>query len=422
MNAFRSPVALHLGVVLVMAAALISASSSAADSGSSGSPDQARQRIGMHIHRAAKSVWPEIPFGFWRLWDAGVSWRDMEKQGGQIDFSRTDLWVRLAETKGVNIVYTFGATPQWASARPDEAGAYGEGSAAEPAHIEDWRRFVRAVATRYKGRIRTYEIWNEPNWKNFYSGDWTTLAELTKQAALIIKEIDPSAKIISSPLASEDGLSKLDAFFATGVGKYVDIIGYHFYTGHRPPEVMFNMAERLKLSLSKASLSGKPIWNTEFGWLIEGAGRQIDPGVAGFSKTAPVYSDKIAASFVARAFLIMESEGVEKSFFYAWDNDSMGIFDSKTETVKPALVTAFSALDRWRNTQQWLCAPNSDGVLCKIKGNEQAAIIWSTNDKFNFSNLMGTWKTAETMSQRVMTLADAQAQPDLGPGPFLVRK
>jgi beta-glucosidase/6-phospho-beta-glucosidase/beta-galactosidase len=36
--------------------------------------------------------------------------------------------------------------------------------------MDYWRTFVRAVATRYKGQIEAYEIWNEPNLKMFWTG------------------------------------------------------------------------------------------------------------------------------------------------------------------------------------------------------------------------------------------------------------
>ncbi|WP_430434098.1 GH39 family glycosyl hydrolase [Methyloversatilis sp.] len=384
--------------------------------------DAPRDRVGVHIHRAVKTPWPDAPIGAWRLWDAGVSWRDMEQRRGEIDFNRLDLWVRLAETKNAEVVYAFGVTPRWASARPDEAGAYGEGSAAEPARMEDWRNFVRAVATRYKGRIRTYEVWNEPNWKNFYTGSWETMADLTREVARIVKEIDPGARIVLPALASGDGLNRIDALLATGVAKHVDVIGYHFYTGHRPPEVMFEMTQRLKSSLERAGVRDKPIWNTEFGWLVQGAGRAIDPAIAGFSKKDPVYSEAMAASFVARAIFILESQGVSRNFFYAWDNESMGAFDPKTEKIKPSFPIALRALDRWRQGRRWHCERQLHDVFCRDASAPGMAIAWTVADEFDLSRLKGQWSSVETMDEHVVDLATFSGRDGFGPGPFLLRK
>lgn len=379
--------------------------------------------LGMHIHRAAKAPWPQFPFGSWRLWDAGVSWRDMQRDPGGIEFKRLDGWLDLAEARGVEVVYAFGVTPVWASARPQEAGAYGPGSAAEPARMEDWRQYVRAVATRYKGRIHSYEVWNEPNWKNFYTGTWTDLAALVREASLIVKEIDPTARVILPALASDHGLSVIDDFLRTGVGKYVDVVGYHFYTGHRPPEVMFGMVNRLRDSMRKAGLDAKPVWNTEFGWLVEGQGRRIDPAAVGFDAKAPIYSDEVAASFVARAFVILASQGVERSFYYAWDNESMGAYDPKTDRVKPAMVAALGAAGRWLGSGTPQCTRPDTRVLCMLGASPAAgAVIWTEKGALDGGSLKAEWRTAEDISGNTYDLSLDAAARSLTAGPYLLRK
>ena len=64
----------------------------------------------------------------------------------------------------------FGMTPGWAAQDRNAKSHYFVGASSPPADIEDWRAYVRAVATRYKGRIRYWELWNEVNDKLFYSG------------------------------------------------------------------------------------------------------------------------------------------------------------------------------------------------------------------------------------------------------------
>ena len=114
--------------------------------------------------------WPSVPIPEWRLWDAKVTWPDLEPGKGQRHFDDLDKSLALAEAHHANVLMTLGLTPRWASARPQEASGYSPGYAAEPKDIEDWRSLVRTVATRYKGRIHAYEIWNEPNVKRFWTG------------------------------------------------------------------------------------------------------------------------------------------------------------------------------------------------------------------------------------------------------------
>src|SRR6266852_506933 len=103
-------------------------------------------------------------FGCVRLWDCGVTWREIEKSRGVYDWSTLDA--ELALLLGKEIIYTFGKTPQWASMRPNEISPGGkfDGGAAPPSDVDGanqmWKDFVTAMAKRYNGVITAYEIWN----------------------------------------------------------------------------------------------------------------------------------------------------------------------------------------------------------------------------------------------------------------------
>jgi len=81
--------------------------------------------FGLHIHRATTTTpWPVIPFGAWRLWDAGVSWSDLEPRNSNWDFRLLDQYVTLAQKHNVDLLLPLGFTPTWASARPNEISSY----------------------------------------------------------------------------------------------------------------------------------------------------------------------------------------------------------------------------------------------------------------------------------------------------------
>src|SRR5207253_9299963 len=60
----------------------------------------------------------------------------------------------------------------------------------------DWGRYVQAVATRYRGRIGAYELWNLANQPKYYSGDIPTLVEMTRRAVRILRRVDPAATAV----------------------------------------------------------------------------------------------------------------------------------------------------------------------------------------------------------------------------------
>ena len=54
------------------------------------------------------------------------------------------------------------------------------------------------MAERYRGRITSYEIWNEGSLKVFFGGTAKQLADLTIQGSRAIKSVDPGAKVLSA--------------------------------------------------------------------------------------------------------------------------------------------------------------------------------------------------------------------------------
>jgi hypothetical protein len=109
--------------------------------------------FGFDIHNALTS-WPQEPFAWWRLWDAGVDWSRVEPSANQFDFSLMDQYVALAREHNVKIIYVLGNTPPWASTDPSRTGTQGvPGGTSPPKDMQQWQNFVAAVVTRYKGKI-----------------------------------------------------------------------------------------------------------------------------------------------------------------------------------------------------------------------------------------------------------------------------
>ncbi|SEK26552.1 beta-galactosidase [Nitrosovibrio tenuis] len=300
--------------------------------------------FGLHIHRADQgTTWPNVPFGSWRLWDAYVAWADLEPSPGKWDFSRLDRYVAMAELRNVDILLPLANTPEWASARPSEQGSYKPGNASEPASIEDWRRYVRAVGERYKGRIRHYQIWNEINFKQHFSGSTAKLVELACEGSQILKSIDPLNRVVS-PAASvggKDHLGHLDRFLASGGKNCIDIVAHHFYVTNSGPQAMVPFIRGVRNVMRRNGIGQKPLWNTETGWwLANGDGTPDDPMVTGggWKKIPRESKDNI----IFKAFALARSEGVERFYWYAWDNRALGFIEPTTKKTKPIA-------EKWRS-------------------------------------------------------------------------
>jgi hypothetical protein len=337
-----------------------------------------RSYFGMHIHRAQLAGhWPQVTFGSWRLWDADVSWPNLEPERGQWNFNLLDTYVDKAQSAGVELLLPLGRTPRWASARPGEFSPYGPGQAAEPINMEDWRNYVRRLVTRYQGRIAAYEIWNEVTEKVFWTGTTDKLVELTRIATEEIRKVDPEAKLIGpSGVGLDARTAWTRKFLDAGGAQWVNASSYHLYHGVHAPELKIPSLLQMRADLRAGGYGDKPIWNTESGYNTE----SIDPGVQ-WSPDELKYRTDVAtvASYVVRDLLIARAIGFERFYWYAWDNSKMGLIDEKSLRVRQSGVVFGNAAAYLTRSVLERCDMDATGVWsCRLTlANGRAArVLW----------------------------------------------
>lgn len=340
--------------------------------------------FGLHIHRADQgTVWPTVPFGSWRLWDAYVGWAQLEPQKGQWDFTRLDRYVAMADLTKVDLLLPLAMTPRWASARPDEANAYRPGNAAEPARMVDWTNYVERVGTRYRGRIRHYEIWNEPSDKAHYTGSIEVLVKLACEARRVLKAIDPEIRIVSPASAGPGGhVAYLDHFLKAGGKDCIDIVAHHFYVPRFGPEKMVLIIRDVKQVMRKNGVGHLPLWNTETGWWI--ANGDGTPEDVSFSRGwRRLDQQQEAGAVLQRAFMLARAEGVERFYWYAWDNKNMGLIEPKLASLKPAAESWRKAVEKMKGKVIKACTRSFKGAWsCELQGADQSIefIGWEEGD------------------------------------------
>ena len=103
--------------------------------------------------------------------------------------------------------------------------------------------FAKATVERYKDEIDYWEVWNEPNHRNYWgtTPDGKEYGKLLVETAKLIREIDPGCKIIGGSMAGIDA-EFTDDFLSVGCDKLIDIISYHNY-GAVPEERVYAAIE-----------------------------------------------------------------------------------------------------------------------------------------------------------------------------------
>lgn len=118
-------------------------------------------------------------------------------------WEKYDHIVALAEEHGLEVIAVLSNPPAWSRADGDARGTL-----APPDNLEDYGDFVYAVASRYRGRIRAYQVWNEPNiypeWGE-QPVDPEGYTRLLCTAYRRIKEADPEAIVLTGALAQTVG-------------------------------------------------------------------------------------------------------------------------------------------------------------------------------------------------------------------------
>jgi arabinogalactan endo-1,4-beta-galactosidase len=336
--------------------------------------------FGLHVQDPhGTAIWPNVGVGGVRLFDNYVNWANLEPKKGEWHFEDLDRLVNKARENGADVLLVLGQTPSWASARPNESSPYFPGNAAEPADIEDWKQYVRTVATRYRGKISAYEIWNEANLKMFWSGNFIKMAELEREAYKVLKSIDPSITVVSASLTLTTKQT-LNDYFSAGNGKFADVIGYHFYTPEYPPEPIFlKYMPYLRDALDKYGLGTKPIWNTETGWLIsEDDGHFSDGRISTLWKTWARPTPEQAAGYVIRALLIERLAGIKRFYWYGWDHNGLGLTSGLGQSTRKAGLGYIAAMRWFVGSQVKNCAVEGDVWNCQLtKGNKKGWILWS---------------------------------------------
>jgi hypothetical protein len=376
--------------------------------------------FGLHIHHLTGTTpWPTVPFGAWRLWDAYAAWPNVEPQKGRWDFSRIDQYVAIAESHGVEVLLPLGLSPTWASARPAERSGYGPGNAAEPAEVANWRGYVQQVATRYKGRIHAYEIWNEPNLPDFFSGSPETMLQLAREAYQTLKRVDGTVVVVSPSATGASGVAWLDRYLKLGGSAYSDVIGFHFYVTPAPPEAMVDLAQKVRRVMAKDGVANRPLWDTEAGWFIENRLTKVRPGKGSFSRVLTLDE---ASAYVARCYLLNWALGISRFYFYSWDSEVGGLTEEDGKTLKPPSI-AYAQIETWLvGARMTSCLSDvEDTWVCELgRPGYRGWIIWNPEHTRSFK-IPESWPVG-----RLRDLAGNQhpAGPrsvvSIGPSPLLL--
>jgi hypothetical protein len=344
-------------------------------------------------------MWPTVSVGTLAKVN-GTQWSAIEKSPGNYDWTNLDNVVHMAEANGAHeIIYTFYGVPSFYNA--NNAPCAQTGCAGPPSDLTSsgspaFTNFVTALASRYKGQITEYELWNEGNRSGSWNGTTAQFVSLGENAYKTIKGIDPNAKVLSpSPNIASSFSSFIQSYLQSGGTSYSDGIswhGYHCADGVPPGAVcmsgtscdnnaldcagapLINQIQAVRQAAEAAGVGSLPLYDTEGGWQQ--------------NQDLPDLTDQVA--YISRWYIIQASEGIVTACWFGWggsptDPTAWGtIFDAYTGQTTEA-ATAYQNAYNWLSgsTTNGACSPDSSNVWsCSLtfSNGNSGLVVWNGNE------------------------------------------
>ena len=377
--------------------------------------------FGMHVNKLGSHfVWP-AGTQIVRLHNTGTTWRDLEPTQNGWNWAtgggkRLDMYVDYAVKNGGKMLYTLGQTPAWASSTPTTVGLYGAGASGAPKDMNDWRDYVRTLATRYAGKIRYWELWNEPDFKPHWVGTNAQLVEMARIAAEELHAADPQNRLVGPGFTAGQGMTGLDRLLDDGLGQYIDDVGFHFYYSTNP-EGIGAQIDNVRNLMKNHGIENKALWITEGAFIC-------DSLLADCAIAQPTAAQ--LRSVNARAMFIMATRGVANFNFYLYESGD--IWRKLVSETDYATLTeegrTFSEARGWLKGTRILDAFKVNGtihVLRLQRGTETSVVLWSTQAGA-VVNVPSAWGTTR---MRTISGTDAampaNGQITIGLEPVLLR-
>ncbi len=200
-------------------------------------------------------------------------------------WDKYDQMVALTQDYGLKMMVRLSNPPNWSQSADNKhitlADDYGP-----PEDVQDFVNYAVAVATRYKGRITHYQIWNEPNLYPEWGENFANPKKYVDMLCRVhdaLKAIDPNIVIITAaigPTVSLDGYQGyqdvvyLQNMYDLGAARCFDVLaaqGYGLYSGptdrrQRVTTVGYARHIFYRDIMVANGDAAKPIWLSEAAW------------------------------------------------------------------------------------------------------------------------------------------------------------
>jgi len=205
-----------------------------------------------------------------------LAWPDVERERSKWTFDIADQHVKLARERGLELLAYMGSTPDWALP-PEAKGKPRINHRYPPAdeYRDVFVEYCRRVARRYRGKIRYYQFWNEPNgcsWirENCRNADGYALyTRWLKIWYVAVKTEDPDCVLAAGGLDYHEGVAKgyeyLEGMYREGAKGFFDAFAIHPYDKRGKTPLHYRAIRDTRRVMVEHGDWDKDLWVTEYG-------------------------------------------------------------------------------------------------------------------------------------------------------------
>ena len=231
------------------------------------------------------------------------SWELIETRRGRYDFTITDRYMTKMAAHGMRVLPVLFNAPKWHSARGERLN---KGIWAKPKSGKALGKFGRALIKRYGPRgtfwkqdgmrrfrkrsaIRAWQIWNEPNLRQYWSGkpNARQYVRVLKAARKQMRRAPygKKAEIVTAgvPESKIRGAVPLRKYiprmYKAGLRRFKHTLGFNAYANNSRD--LGRKLRRVRKYMNRGGAKRKKIWITEIGWASGGKKHRLRKGRRG---------------------------------------------------------------------------------------------------------------------------------------------
>lgn len=315
-----------------------------------------------------------------------ISWHAVEPKKGEFHWEFYDDIINFYRKYGFEIMVCLGWTPRWAS-RDKNDTAIGDGMhlwTTQSPNLDDYYNYVYTIVSRYKGRVKYWQITNEPPTSNFFNGTAHDYYQLVKTAYRAAKAADPSCAVVASSEAYS--FQFVNDALSFGMGNYFDIMAAGDYN-------IEASRQHWRMILNRHNLD-KPMLDPEILWYI----LRRKPGEIYHEKKIREEDIPVSTENLVKGYVESIAFGMKQIFEFGFFNFGDYLL---SRTITPYGAAYRTMTHRLESTKYKGKTNSAEGVKCYLfeKGGNPIMVAW-------YEDIKGEKKVNLKISARKAKLVD----------------